>query len=129
VSTERIPTRDDAVLTEIVRRLADAYQPEQIYLFGSVARGSAHPGSDYDLFIVVSDDAPEEHRYCHLAHDLLATMFGAVPVDVTVRTRSEFDCGRRLSELPDRLVLEEGILLLDRRDVIGFDPIREERLP
>jgi uncharacterized protein len=41
--------RKDARLAEIVRRLVDAYQPERIYLFGSVARGRAGPDSDYDL--------------------------------------------------------------------------------
>jgi predicted nucleotidyltransferase len=36
----------------------DAYQPEWISLFGSVARGDAGPDSDYDLLVVVSGDAP-----------------------------------------------------------------------
>ena len=38
----------DPVLAEIVRRLAAAYQPERIYLFGSKARGDAGPDSDDD---------------------------------------------------------------------------------
>ena len=49
---------DDPKLREIVQRLADAYHPLRIYLFGSKARGTAGPDSDYDLLIVVSDDAP-----------------------------------------------------------------------
>lgn len=50
--------QSDPVLAEIVRRLVEAYQPERIYLFGSVARGDAGPNSDYDLLVVVPDDAP-----------------------------------------------------------------------
>lgn len=50
---------DDPTLREIVRRLADAYHPLQIYLFGSKARGPAGPDSDYDILVVVPDDAPQ----------------------------------------------------------------------
>src|SRR3989304_2373412 len=52
----------DPQLAEIVRRLVEAYQPERIYLFGSMARGDAGPDSDYDLMVVVPDDAPPERR-------------------------------------------------------------------
>jgi hypothetical protein len=41
-----------------VRRLVEAYHPERIYLFGSKARGDAGPDSDFDLMVIVSDDAP-----------------------------------------------------------------------
>lgn len=36
---------DDPKLQEIVRRLVSAFEPEQIYLFGSQARGDAGPES------------------------------------------------------------------------------------
>jgi predicted nucleotidyltransferase len=39
----------DAALAEIVRRPVAAYQPERIYLFGSMARGDPDADSDYDL--------------------------------------------------------------------------------
>ena len=40
--------------------MVEHLQPEQIWLFGSRATGSAHPDSDYDLLVVVPDDAPKE---------------------------------------------------------------------
>lgn len=49
-------------LAEIVRRLVAAYQPERIYLFGSVARGDNGPDSDYDLLVIVPDEASPERR-------------------------------------------------------------------
>lgn len=52
------PSVDAPVLAEIVRRLAEAYRPERIYLFGSTARGDPGPDSDYDLMIIVREDAP-----------------------------------------------------------------------
>jgi predicted nucleotidyltransferase len=44
--------QQDPMLAEIVRRLVEAYQPERIYLFGSLARGEGGPDSDYDLMVV-----------------------------------------------------------------------------
>lgn len=35
-----------------VRRLVKALQPEQVVLYGSRARGTHHPTSDYDLLII-----------------------------------------------------------------------------
>ncbi|NIQ85536.1 MAG: nucleotidyltransferase domain-containing protein, partial [Acidobacteria bacterium] len=50
----------DPLLADVVRRLVDAYAPERIYLFGSSARGEAGPDSDYDLLLIVPDDAAPE---------------------------------------------------------------------
>src|SRR5260370_14031 len=58
----RTPAWDDPALAEVVRRLVAAYQPERVYLYGSVARGDAGPDSDYDLLVVVPDDAPAERQ-------------------------------------------------------------------
>jgi predicted nucleotidyltransferase len=46
-----------------VRRLLDRivaeWSPNQIWLFGSRARGEARAGSDWDLFVVVPDEVPD----------------------------------------------------------------------
>ena len=39
-------------LRDAVSRLAEAYQPEAIWLFGSQARGDARQDSDFDLLLV-----------------------------------------------------------------------------
>lgn len=99
----------DPRLSEVVRRLIEAYAPERIYLFGSSARGEAGPDSDYDLLLVVPDDAPPERRRSRLAYERLWGTGTAV--DVLVWTRSSFD--RRL-HLPASLpatVVREGQLL------------------
>jgi len=58
VISQAPPSQDAPVLREAVRRLADLYSPERIYLFGSAARGDAGPDSDYDIMVVVPDDTP-----------------------------------------------------------------------
>lgn len=99
----------DPALDEIVRRLVEAYQPECIYLFGSKARGDAGPDSDYDLLVVVPDDAPAERQDDDLAYRALrGTGIGA---DVIVWTRSRFERrGRVVCSLP-ATVIREGRLL------------------
>jgi len=61
----------DPRLDVVVQRLVEAYQPERIYLFGSVARGDGHADSDYDLLIVVPNDAQPERRRSRLAYEVL----------------------------------------------------------
>ena len=99
----------DPALREIVRRIAEAYHPLQIYLFGSMARGTAGPDSDYDLLVVVPDDAPAERRRGRLAYQALRGTGTAV--DVVVCTRSYFDDRRHLKASLPGTVLREGRLL------------------
>jgi len=103
------PALGDPALAEVVRRLVEAYQPERIYLFGSLARGEADPDSDYDLMVIVPDDAPPERRRSRLAYQVLRGTGAAA--DVLVWSRSAFQ--RRLhvvASLP-ATVAREGILL------------------
>ncbi|MFZ0887457.1 MAG: nucleotidyltransferase domain-containing protein [Candidatus Binataceae bacterium] len=101
----------DGTLAEIVRRLADAYQPRAIYLFGSKARGDAGPDSDYDLLLVVPDDAPPERRRSRLAYETLWRAAATGAVDVLICTRSYFDARRHLKASLPGTVLREGLLL------------------
>ena len=55
----------DRKLRDLVDRLIEAYRPERIYLFGSMARQEAGPDSDYDLMVVVPDDAARMDRFLH----------------------------------------------------------------
>jgi predicted nucleotidyltransferase len=41
-------------LQEITRRIVAAANPVKVILFGSQARGTAHPGSDLDLLVIES---------------------------------------------------------------------------
>jgi len=59
--TDPILERDPR-LALVVQRLVTAYQPESIYLFGSVARGDADTESDYDLLIVVRQRATSRSK-------------------------------------------------------------------
>jgi uncharacterized protein len=105
----KTPAAEDPVLAEAVRRLVAVYLPERIYLFGSVARGDAGPDSDYDMLLVVPDDAPLERRRSRLAYEALRGTGAAA--DVIVCTHSYFERRRFLKASLPGTVLREGRLL------------------
>jgi len=104
-----VPTAGDPVLSEVVRRLVDTYRPAYIYLFGSVARGDAGPDSDYDIMVVVPDEAPREMQECDLAYRALRGL--GIAKDVLVWTRSEFEKRLHLKASLPSAILREGKVL------------------
>ena len=108
-STFKTPSADDPILCEVVGRLVEAYRPERIYLFGSVARGDAGPDSDYDILVVVGDDAPAERRRSRLAYEVL---WGTgVAADVLVWSVGQFESRVHLASSLPATVIREGKLL------------------
>ena len=111
VSGEKLLT-DDQIIAEMVRRLKEAFQPERIYLFGSKARGDIGPDSDYDLLVVVPDEAPPELKRSRLAYQALRGTRTAA--DVLVWTREAFDSRLHLPASLPAIVAREGKLLYAR---------------
>jgi len=108
-SIETTSLDQDPILAEIVRRLVEAYRPERIYLFGSKARGDAGPDSDYDLMVIVPDDAPAACRRSRLAYEVLWGTGTAA--DVVVSTRQRFQDRLHLRASFASTVLREGRLV------------------
>jgi predicted nucleotidyltransferase len=109
MTSQRPGTANDEVLREILNRLVAAFQPERIYLFGSKARSDAGPDSDYDLMIVVPDEASPERRRSRLAYQSLRGTRAAV--DVLVLTREAFDSRLHLTASLPATIAREGKLL------------------
>ena len=83
--------------------------PPPLYLFGSKARDDAGPDSDYDLLVVVPDDAPPERKRSRLAYEKLWGTGTAA--DVIVCTRSYFEGRLHLKASLSATVAREGKLL------------------
>lgn len=102
-------TPSDPKLQEILGRLIPVFQPEAVYLFGSQARGDAGYDSDYDLMVVVPDDAPAERKRSRIAYQALRGT--GIAADIIVWTKSSFDeCLPVVASLP-ATIKREGKLL------------------
>ena len=100
---------NDEKLADIVQRLVAVYHPERIYLFGSKARAQTGPDSDYDLMVIVSEDAAREQRGSRLAYQALRGT--ATAADVLVWTRQAFDERLHLRASLPATILREGRLV------------------
>ena len=103
--------RLDRALHEVVHQIVPALDPEQIILFGSMARGDVHEDSDLDLLIVKETDRPFLRRI----DDVLAVLDVDVPVEPLVYTPAEL--ARMRDEGRDFIltILEEGRVVYERR--------------
>ena len=64
-------------------------RPEEIWLFGSRTEGRARPDSDYDLLVILPDQAPEADLDLVRAWEITCGL--GIPADVVPCTRSEFE--------------------------------------
>jgi predicted nucleotidyltransferase len=99
-----------ARLEEGARRLlAEEPQAREVWLFGSLARGEAGPGSDADLLVVLeSSTLSFLDRSALLARRFEGTDVGC---DVLAYTRAGLDCLRREGALlPRRVEAERRVL-------------------
>lgn len=70
-----------SVPRELLNAVVEYFQPLQVILFGSAARGDTGPDSDIDLLVILDDSAPPQHltlaagyqsrRYYHRAADVI----------------------------------------------------------
>jgi predicted nucleotidyltransferase len=99
----------EPMLREIVRRIVDAYHPLRIYIFGSKARGDSGADSDYDLLVVVKDEAPADLRQSRLAYQ---SLWGTgTAADVLVCTDGYFRSRVQVKTSLPATVEREGKLL------------------
>jgi predicted nucleotidyltransferase len=97
---------------EVVRRIVEAAQPDKVILFGSRARGSARPDSDFDLVVIKNSDEPGYRRDASL---YLALAGLNAPVDVMVYTPEEV---REWSAVPQAFIttaVREGRVVYERK--------------
>ncbi len=79
--------RGRGLAERLVTALRQAVPVEEIWLFGSCARGDAQPGSDLDVLVVLPDDhgLARPTLECYRA---IQRLHSGVPVDVVATTRS-----------------------------------------
>jgi predicted nucleotidyltransferase len=112
-STPVGPFRDEsAALTFLRDRLVAFLHPDEIWLFGSRARGDARPDSDFDLLVVFPDSMGKAaNDYRRAREPVSATGLG---VDVVPCLRSSFVAARDRPGTIVNEVVREGKLIYTR---------------
>ncbi len=98
-STSSAPmfARDDQ-LVRLLDDVVETFRPLAVYLFGSRAEGRSTPTSDYDLVVVLPDDASEETL--DVVKAAASGRRAKVPADIIPTTREVFlACRGNLSTL------------------------------
>ena len=104
-------TTHAAMLPDIVDRIVRQFDPLQIILFGSYARGQADHLSDLDLLIVLPTGA-DKHR---ATVAILRALSDLAPVDVVVTDPAEIERRGALIGGVLRPALREGLVLYERK--------------
>ena len=99
-------------LEEIVWRLVEGVQPEQIILFGSYAYGQPTEESDLDIMVIISESTEPPHRRAQKAYKCLRGI--RVPIDLIVLTREELAKQSSVVTSLARRVVERGKVLYER---------------
>jgi predicted nucleotidyltransferase len=89
---------------EAVRRIVETVQPQQVILFGSVARGDSAPDSDIDLLVV---------KHCKQRREVAGRIYRALigvgrAVDVVVVTPEDVERYRQSRSMVIAPALQEG---------------------
>jgi predicted nucleotidyltransferase len=77
----------DTVLKRMVRRIVRKFNPEQVILFGSYARGDADTDSDVDLLVVMNIKGSKRRQQLQVRTALRER---TVPVDVIITRPEDF---------------------------------------
>jgi predicted nucleotidyltransferase len=99
------------IIDAAVRRLAERFDPEQIILFGSQARGSADERSDLDLLVITQ--LTGRRRALVLEMDRALRGLGLAR-DIVVLTPEEFERDREIPGTIARPAAQEGKVLYAR---------------
>ena len=95
---------------EFITRIVEELHPVQIWLFGSRAKGTARPDSDWDLFVVLPDTASEDDLDGVKRWPRLRDIF-AKRVELITTTKAEFDRWKLSLGTLDQIVNDEGFVV------------------
>lgn len=104
-----VPSDRFTELRLLLGRIMEAYSPLDVILYGSQARGEATAQSDWDIKVIVADDAPD---------GLLSPLFGwrvqegsGVYADVTCTRLSDFQADLEVANSAASHMINDGMII------------------
>jgi uncharacterized protein len=104
-------TTIEATIDRMVKQIVAKFQPEQIILFGSRARGDAGPDSDVDFLVVMPVDGSKFEKELEI-RGMLGDI--DIPLDVIVTRPEEFIWRKEVVGTIEWPASREGKVLYDR---------------
>ena len=104
---------DRATIQAIAQLVVERFDPEQVILFGSQARGEVGEHSDVDLLVVLRADAGQPQRGNPIRRAIAERFI--LPVDVIIRSPEVLAEQRNDPYSLIHKALEEGEVLYERR--------------
>ena len=98
-------------IDKMVRRIVERFDPEQIILFGSHARGAGGPDSDVDLLVVMHVDGSRREKAIEIA---VALQDIRVAKDIIVVTPDDFEWRKDVVGTIEWPAVREGRVLYGR---------------
>ncbi len=98
----------------LLDRMIEKFSPSAVILFGSRARGTARPDSDWDILVLVPDNAPEglfDPEYCWQAQ---RSVVPGVHADVIPKRISDFDAEKNGIAMLAREAYVDGVVAYER---------------
>ena len=99
-------------IQQLVNEIAEGYQPDKIYLFGSYANGNPTKDSDIDLFIVKDTDAKWNDRHIDVREAIKNYLY--VGMDIIIYTPKEFEDAKMKFMNIGKIAANTGKLLYAR---------------
>ena len=115
-----LPTDVDATIHEMVKIIVDGWNPQQIILFGSRARGEHDERSDVDLFVVLNEAPDRRELGRQISAELDCT---GVARDIIISTPSDIVRQATVVGTVERAAMIDGQTLYVRG---RGDPVMEQ---
>ncbi len=117
----------DVSIAQIVDRLVEEFDPDQIVLFGSHAWGTPGKDSDLDLLVVVPSSRDRPAARAARAHRCLRGI--PLAMDLIVKTRAEMDMQMSVPASLEFEILDRGKVLYGRGEAAVGAKLAEQGIP
>jgi predicted nucleotidyltransferase len=105
-------TAVDLVPETLLSQVVSVFDPRRVILVGSRARGDAREDSDYDLVVVLDDEAPDELLSAQRRYDGRRGL--AIPTDIIPCREGVLNERARAIGSFAHTVLTEGVVVYER---------------
>jgi predicted nucleotidyltransferase len=99
----------EKIISKIVKKIKEEYQPEKIILFGSYAYGKPAKNSDIDLLIIKESNKRRIDRFCEV-RKIIRNIKG-ISIQPVVLTKDELNKRIKMGDDFIKEILAEGKVL------------------